>query len=63
MPYSTPRVETTFSLAIRPPTQAVAARQLPKPRGAKTGATTPAMAASREVLVSSTAPNTPSVKP
>ena len=46
VPNSTPRVDTTLSLAIKPEIRAVEIRQSPKPSGAKTGASSPAMAAS-----------------
>ena len=62
-PYSTPKVPTTFSLAMRPVKVATAGFQLPKPKGAKRGATAWPMEASRLVLLSSTMPNCPSVKP
>ena len=62
-PYSTPKVPTTFSLAIRPVKVATAACQLPKPRGAKMGATTLPTAASRLWLLSSTMVKLPSTKP
>ena len=55
-PYSTPKVPTTFSFAIRPVKVATAGFQVPKPRGAKIGATTWPMEASRLVLLSSTIP-------
>ena len=56
-------METTFSLAMRPVTVATVDCQLPKPRGAKTTHTAPPMAASRELLLSSTMPKPLSVKP
>ena len=62
-PYSTPKVATTFSLAIRPVKVATAAFQLPKPKGAKRKATARPMEASRLALLSSTMPNTPPAKP
>ena len=46
-PVSWVSVETTFSLAMKPVMIAVLARQSPKPRGAKIGATAPASRASR----------------
>ena len=46
LPYSTVKVETTLSFAIKPDMRAVEARQSAKPRGANIGAITPATSAS-----------------
>ena len=53
-PMSTPSVDTTDSLAIKPEIRAVAARQSPKPSGAKMGAMSRPTAASRLSVLSAT---------
>ncbi len=59
----TPKVDTTFSLAIRPVTVATVDCQSPKPSGAKIKATALPTTASRLELLSSTMPKAPSAKP
>ena len=58
-----PKVATTFSLAIRPVTDATAFCQLPQPSGANSGAIPLPIAASTLLLMSETAPNAPFSQP